>query len=104
MAAPGENITGADFRGGLIVFAGTSMACPEAAGTCAIALERSDRSGKARPKTLAELIDMMVYGAVDGGAPGEDQRFGKGVPRVDKIAENLSSPDVTAMNQSKSGI
>ena len=104
MAAPGENITGADFRGGVVAISGTSMACPDAAGTCAIALERSDRSGKARPKTLAELIDLMVYGAIDGGAPGEGQRFGKGIPRVDKIAENLSSPDVTAMNQSKSGI
>ena len=101
IAAPGENILGADFRGGLVSISGTSMATPDAVATFALVLERADRSGLPRPQTLAEVRESFAKYTKDGGAPGEDVRFGSGVPRVDVMAEAMASPDVNILSDAQ---
>ena len=99
IASPGENIDGAHYEGGRVSISGTSMATPDAAGVFALSLQRADRSGIPRPKTLTDVRGFLADHAKDGGAPGEDVRFGSGIPRADVMAEALTTPDVTMMSR-----
>lgn len=80
-ANPGQNVIsfstdGNNFRS----MSGTSMATPYGSGLLACLVEARMRQGYAAFKSAQEVRDYFDKVLKDAGAPGFDERFGKGVP------------------------
>ena len=95
VAAPGEGIVGADLEGGYIVLSGTSMSTPEVSGTLSLVLQRQRASGAAAFDGVEAVREFLAKYSDDAGAPGEDVRFGSGIPRTDNLDKQLAADDVT---------
>lgn len=93
MAAPGENIISANFRGGRVAMSGTSMATPFAAGALALLRQVFRMRGQADDMSHDQLIEWLRSEEflTDAGPPGHDVRFGHGILNVTGIVRWLAA-------------
>lgn len=99
IACPGEDIISASHRGsGYVSMSGTSMATPFSAGVHALLIELQRREGHAEFRDVDKLRSFLAQFSDDAGTPGEDDRFGSGIPNSKNIADSLAAEDVTLMS------
>lgn len=94
LAAPGQNIISANYRGGFIAMSGTSMATPFVAGLCALIVHKRRMLFLPPLKGHAAWLEFFkTQGFLeDRGTPGFDPRFGNGVLMITKIIGYLADP------------
>ena len=84
VVAPGQNVRSAWGADGYNVISGTSMASPHVSGAILLLKEAFPQlSGK-------DLMEALYFSAVDMGAAGEDNTFGRGLIDVDAAFTLLS--------------
>ena len=74
---------------------GTSMATPYAAALFALVLELILREGGVWPLAPGWWREFIAANSEDRGEPGEDDRFGSGVPRYTDIVTLLAQEDLS---------
>lgn len=90
IANPGENILSCNYRGGYVAMSGTSMATPNAAGRAALYLQYTQGRGLMLPRGSEQWKAIYRQFARDAGAPGEDPRFGIGIPMDREMLTSLT--------------
>lgn len=93
IANPGEQILSASHRGGYVAMSGTSMATPNAAGRAALYLQYQQGRGLPLPRGSEAWKAIYRKFAKDAGAPGEDPRFGIGIPLDKEMLSHLAETD-----------
>ena len=90
-AAPGVNVGGAVPGGAYAYGNGTSYAAAEVAGLAALVIQALNATNGESPLenyTLPELVyDIIKNTSADMGAPGQDTRYGWGVPNAGEAVE-----------------
>lgn len=94
MAAPGENILSANYRGGFNYQSGTSMATPHVAGLMALVMHKRRIIGLPRLRGIDEWRTWWEIAGFmeDMGDPGRDVRFGLGRPLILAMLKWLREP------------
>lgn len=83
--APGVEIRSLGRGGTEMVMSGTSQACPFGMGVIAARIGYGEKIGWPIIKTVDQAIDWMASTFRDVGDKGRDDKFGVGMPNVDKV-------------------
>lgn len=96
LATPGQEIVSCAYNHGqkLVRMSGTSMATPFAAALCALVLQLALREGKPWWKGTDAWREFLGQFMDDRGTPGDDPRFGMGVPKYQEIVTALINDDL----------
>ncbi len=98
VGAPGQNILSTTLGAGYQKMDGTSMACPHAAGVCALVKSQFPTA------TAAQVRQMVRNGADDLGATGWDPNFGDGrIDALGALTTAVPDPDQVALFQPGDG-
>lgn len=100
----GVNVVSCGLNGRYVGMSGTSMACPDQAGLCALYLSWRAKNGLVLPRTMEELEGMYVAGLEDLGEPGHDVGYGLGFINIWKLLEELPPTPPTPPQENTIGM
>jgi len=87
ITAPGVSIRSCDRNGGYSIKSGTSMAAPHISGAVAILRQFNPQA------TVDQIKAALLAGAIDKGAPGEDNDYGYGLVNILNSLYHMPAPD-----------
>ena len=87
IAAPGVSIRSCDRNGGYSLKSGTSMAAPHISGVVAILRQFNSLA------TVDQIKAALIAGAIDKGAPGEDNDYGYGLVNILNSLYHMPAPN-----------
>lgn len=90
VSAPGVNVRSSGSATGYTVLSGTSMAAPHVAGAVALLKQFAPNL------TGRQILEALYNTAIDLGAAGEDNNYGRGLIDVYAAFLSLGTPDSTA--------
>lgn len=85
VAAPGYRVRSFDEAGTGFLYSGTSYAAPSVSGAVALLFSAFPNL------TAAQIVEILFNSATDGGAPGTDSEFGRGIVSLSRAFQPIGA-------------